>query len=105
MEGQFASAWQTLYEASAAVEGACEQVRDSLVLREVLQRVLAIGNHLNGSSNRGGAYGFKLADLSKLVQVGHAVKVHSMWGTAKIHSIWGILLVSENITFFAGIFA
>lgn len=85
MEGQFASAWQALYEAGAAVEGACEQVRYSLVLREVLQRVLAIGNHLNGSSNRGGAYGFKLADLSKLVQVGHA---------AKIHSIWGILLMS-----------
>lgn len=45
------------------------QVFSSQGLRSFLQRVLCVGNYLNGQSARGGAYGFKLADLAKLVQV------------------------------------
>ncbi len=48
----------------------CAQVRASAALRACLQLVLALGNYLNGTSYRGGAYGFKLADLAKLEQVG-----------------------------------
>ena len=33
----------------------------------VLATVLALGNHLNGSTARGGAYGFKLNTLTKLI--------------------------------------
>ena len=44
-------------------------MRGSAALTQILSRVLALGNYLNGTSARGGAYGFKLGDLSKLVQV------------------------------------
>ncbi len=58
-----------LSEELTSLIDACEQVRSSKALLRLLERVLALGNHLNGTSNRGGAYGFKLADLAKLVQV------------------------------------
>jgi len=65
----FAQQAESLREELDEVLGACEQVKNSDALRDLLQRVLALGNYLNGTSFRGGAYGFKLADLSKLVQV------------------------------------
>jgi len=65
----FAQQADSLREELDEVLGACEQVKNSDALRDLLQRVLALGNYLNGTSFRGGAYGFKLADLSKLVQV------------------------------------
>ena len=59
----------------------CAQVRASASLRACLQLVLALGNYLNGTSYRGGAYGFKLADLAKLEQVGarHARDMREMY--------------------------
>ena len=48
---------------------ACEQVRASPKLRTLLKLILTIGNYLNGASARGGAYGFRLADLEKLRHV------------------------------------
>lgn len=69
VEGHFIPQWQALHDEIDLVSTACEQVRKSTAFRAVLQKVLAVGNYLNGTSNRGGAYGFKLADLSKLVQV------------------------------------
>ena len=66
---QFAPQWETLADEFKTALTATEQVRNSKSLRAVLQRILAYGNYLNGSSARGGAYGFKLADLSKLVNV------------------------------------
>ena len=53
----------------ATVAKGCAAVKASKALRRLLQRVLGVGNYLNGPSNRGGASGFKLADLAKLVQV------------------------------------
>ena len=47
---------------------AAEQLMSSAALKAVLLKVLALGNYLNGTSARGGAYGFKLSDLPKLVQ-------------------------------------
>jgi len=66
---QFGSMADSLRTDVRDVVSACGQVRSSFALRQLLQRVLALGNYLNGTSFRGGAYGFKLADLSKLVQV------------------------------------
>jgi len=66
---QFEANSASVVEELESVGDACEQVRKSAALKDVLQQVLALGNYLNGSSFRGGAYGFKLADLSKLVQV------------------------------------
>lgn len=43
-----------------------DQVRNSLALREVIEFTLALGNYMNGQSNKGGAWGFKLEALTKL---------------------------------------
>ena len=48
---------------------ACDECSESKKLREILETVLAIGNHLNGSTSRGGAYGFKLTALEKLATI------------------------------------
>ena len=41
--------------------------REDEVLLEILQYLLAFGNYLNGTSNRGGAYAYKLDALEKAV--------------------------------------
>ena len=50
-----------LSEAIATVLAAAEEVRASKSLRVVMQHTLAIGNYLNGGTNKGGAYGFRHA--------------------------------------------
>ena len=66
---KFSPDLEALHTEVKSVITACDQVRESKVLHKTLERVLALGNYLNGTSNRGGAYGFKLSDLAKLVQV------------------------------------
>ncbi|KAI8811984.1 hypothetical protein BJ742DRAFT_76087 [Cladochytrium replicatum] len=51
------------------VLNACKEVRDSRRLRRVLQKVLVVGNYLNGSSFRGNAFGFQMDALLKLKEV------------------------------------
>jgi len=48
---------------------ATKEVKDSKNFLEVLGMVMAIGNHLNGATSRGQAYGFKLDVLSKLTNM------------------------------------
>ena len=50
-----------------AVQQAAEQVRGSVTLRLVCEVTLAIGNYLNGGTAKGGAWGFKLDSLNKLL--------------------------------------
>lgn len=50
-----------------AVTTACEEVEGSKKLKQILKYVLLIGNVLNSGSNRGGAYGFEISFLPKLV--------------------------------------
>ena len=45
---------------------ATRDVRQSAALRQTLEYVLALGNHLNGGTSRGGAWGFRFDMLSKL---------------------------------------
>ena len=52
-----------------SVIAACAAVRKSTALTKTLELVLALGNHLNGTGPKGGAYGFKLSELAKLVDV------------------------------------
>ena len=66
----FAAQAGSLLDEVNGVIATCAQVRASAALRACLQLVLALGNYLNGTSYRGGAYGFKLADLAKLEQDG-----------------------------------
>ena len=61
-----------LMSATAAVEcveRACEQIRTSAHLAEVLRAVLATGNTLNAGTHRGQAAGIKLESLLKLADV------------------------------------
>ena len=41
-------------------------VRESTNFKKLLEIVLAIGNYMNGGTNRGGVYGFKLDSLLKV---------------------------------------
>jgi len=60
---------ETIQEAVTAMRGAAKEIRTSDKLKKFLEIVLAIGNYLNGSTPRGGAYGFKLDSLFKLADV------------------------------------
>lgn len=48
------------------VRAAVTAITCSPSIRELLRRTLALGNYLNGGTNRGAAYGFKLDSLLKL---------------------------------------
>ncbi|KAL5746782.1 hypothetical protein ACOSQ2_024079 [Xanthoceras sorbifolium] len=49
-----------------AVNSACEEVRNSLKLKDILKKILYLGNTLNQGTARGSAVGFKLDSLLKL---------------------------------------
>ncbi len=55
--------------AVSCVERACEQIRCSDRLAQVLSRVLATGNVLNADTHRGGALAIKLDSLAKMADV------------------------------------
>uniref|UniRef100_A0A7N0ZXJ0 Formin-like protein n=1 Tax=Kalanchoe fedtschenkoi TaxID=63787 RepID=A0A7N0ZXJ0_KALFE len=48
------------------VNSACEEVRESLKLKEIMKKILFLGNTLNHGTARGSAVGFKLDSLLKL---------------------------------------
>ncbi|XP_027190814.1 formin-like protein 20 isoform X2 [Cicer arietinum] len=48
------------------VNSACEEVRNSLKLKEILKKILYLGNTLNQGTARGSAVGFKMDSLLKL---------------------------------------
>lgn len=48
---------------------ALDSITDSKAFKAVLEYVLALGNHLNGGTSRGSAYGFKMDVLKKLDEV------------------------------------
>lgn len=60
---------EEINDSLSSVKNACEEVAVSRKLIELLKLVLAVGNYINGSTPRGGAYGIKLASLSKLADV------------------------------------
>jgi len=38
-------------------------------IKNLFQHLLAIGNYMNGTGNKGGAYGFKLDILAKISEI------------------------------------
>ncbi|GAU33056.1 hypothetical protein TSUD_152110 [Trifolium subterraneum] len=48
------------------VNSACNEVRNSLKLKEIMKKILYLGNTLNQGTARGSAVGFKLDSLLKL---------------------------------------
>ena len=60
---------KSAHDSIRVVAKACEQVRGSENLRQLLRLVLATGNLLNTGTNRGNAQGIKLDTLMKLADV------------------------------------
>ncbi|PPR91093.1 hypothetical protein GOBAR_AA29597 [Gossypium barbadense] len=51
----------------STVNSACDEVRNSLKLKEIMKKILYLGNTLNQGTARGSAVGFKLDSLLKLI--------------------------------------
>lgn len=58
-----------MYQQYDVMNRALDQLENSKSFRRILEIVLALGNYLNGSTPRGGFYGFKLEGLLKLPTV------------------------------------
>ena len=76
------SGMQAFDGACAKVEAAIEQqadaarqLRESMSLQETLRLALALGNHVNGGTNRGAAYGFQFETLSKFAALKSSSRV------------------------------
>ena len=63
----FDEKYAELKESVETVSSAVKEVRSSKALRRALEFTLALGNYLNGGTNKGAAWGFKLDTLSKIV--------------------------------------
>jgi hypothetical protein len=60
---------QALIEETTHLKAALKSLKGNDRFLKVLEYILAIGNYLNGGTNRGGAYGFRLGSLAKLGEV------------------------------------
>ncbi|EGC31207.1 hypothetical protein DICPUDRAFT_156963 [Dictyostelium purpureum] len=49
-----------------AIKNASLELKNSKKFHEILKFILAIGNYVNGSTTRGGAFGFKIETLTKM---------------------------------------
>jgi diaphanous 1 len=65
----FADALKVVREKRSIVHNAIETIKTSTKFTQVVTIVLALGNYLNGGTKKGGAHGFMLKDLEKLLQV------------------------------------
>ncbi|KAI3884364.1 hypothetical protein MKX03_006842 [Papaver bracteatum] len=65
-KNQFIAQILDLRKSLGTVNSACEEVRDSLKLKEIMKQVLHLGNAINQGTSRGSALGFKLDSLLKL---------------------------------------
>ena len=51
------------------IENVINQLKSNKILLSVLETILSIGNYLNGTSARGGAFGFTIDSLSKVIDM------------------------------------
>ncbi|XWS47981.1 hypothetical protein CRYUN_Cryun13aG0032300 [Craigia yunnanensis] len=63
---QFGSQISEFKKSLNTVNSACDEVRNSLKLKEIMKKILYLGNTLNQGTARGSAVGFKLDSLLKL---------------------------------------
>lgn len=62
-----------LEESVSILETARKETRNSKKLKAIMEYVLAVGNYMNGSTNRGECFGFKLDSLNKMLDVKSSV--------------------------------
>ncbi|XP_073105558.1 formin-like protein 5 isoform X2 [Elaeis guineensis] len=63
---QFGSQVSDLRKSLNTVDSACEQMRNSVKLKEIMKKILFLGNTLNQGTARGSAIGYRLDSLLKL---------------------------------------
>ncbi|CAL9115946.1 unnamed protein product [Musa textilis] len=63
---QFGSQISDLKQSLSSIDSACEQIRNSIKLKEIMKKILFLGNTLNQGTARGSAIGFHLDSLLKL---------------------------------------
>ncbi|KAG9133910.1 hypothetical protein Leryth_004625 [Lithospermum erythrorhizon] len=63
---QFCSQVSDLMKDLNVINSACEEVRNSVKLKRIMQTILSLGNALNQGTARGSAVGFRLDSLLKL---------------------------------------
>ncbi|KAF9416290.1 Dishevelled associated activator of morphogenesis 2 [Podila epigama] len=63
----FQSVLDGVNEAITAVSIASQNLKNSKFFKELLNLILMLGNYMNGSGHNGGAFGFKIASINKLV--------------------------------------
>ncbi|CAO3564056.1 unnamed protein product [Mortierella alpina] len=63
----FHSLLEGINEAIAAVSLASKTLKDAKHFKELLNLILMLGNYMNGGGHNGGAFGFKIASINKLV--------------------------------------
>ncbi|CAA7393502.1 unnamed protein product [Spirodela intermedia] len=63
---QFGSQISDFTKSLNTINSACEEVRNSIKLKEIMKKILFLGNTLNQGTARGAAIGFRLDSLLKL---------------------------------------
>ena len=66
-KGTFEDKYASINKHVTNLTHAIESVRTSVLFKRILEIILAVGNYLNGGTNRGGAFGFKLSTLPSLL--------------------------------------
>ncbi|KAF9936663.1 hypothetical protein BGZ67_002157 [Mortierella alpina] len=63
----FHSLLEGINEAIASISLASKTLKDAKHFKELLNLILMLGNYMNGGGHNGGAFGFKIASINKLV--------------------------------------
>ncbi|KAF9956390.1 hypothetical protein BGZ72_002808 [Mortierella alpina] len=63
----FHSLLEGINEAIASISLASKSLKDAKHFKELLNLILMLGNYMNGGGHNGGAFGFKIASINKLV--------------------------------------
>lgn len=64
---KFEEQWSLLDDGTRKVAEACDVLMHAKYFKEVLNLILMIGNYMNGTGIKGGAFGFKVSSINKLV--------------------------------------
>ncbi|KAG0347011.1 hypothetical protein BG004_000301 [Podila humilis] len=63
----FQSMLEGVNESISAISKASKGLKNAKHFKELLNLILMLGNYMNGASHNGGAFGFKIASINKLV--------------------------------------
>ncbi|MQM00446.1 hypothetical protein Taro_033188, partial [Colocasia esculenta] len=63
---QFGSQISDFRKSLSTINSGCEEIRNSIKLKEIMKKILFLGNTLNQGTARGSAIGFRLDSLLKL---------------------------------------